>query len=553
MVALNDTGAVVLTYMYGCRTESRDRSGTEKNGEEHGLDQDAQKKLKIRQRSLWILSAGFSFVVALCLLFSGTPASDPADLPADAGGRIDMAALTAFNPEIQYMSSRQAPVSTPIPLPVVEVEVDGEGTLIASTASTTDEQPAVVVATDDLTVLSKLLYGEARGVESEAQKAAICWCVLNRVDNEAFPNSVYEVVTQPSQFEGYADNNPVQSNLKWLASDVLARYKQEKLGYHNIGRTLPSDYYYFRGDGEVNEFSRTITFDTIWNWTADDPYPSLRSAKMRTYTPTAADVEMIAKVIWGAARGVDNEMQQAAVAWCIMNRVESHLFPDTVAEVIQEFKQFPAYHDANPVVSNFKDLAKDVVDRWKSEMRGAKEADVLRVLPKEYIYFNGRNRINYFSKTYPVRHGYNFNCKNPYAALRKEFLKTYEPTTEEYKMLAKYLYGTSIDHSSTMKEAALIWLVFNRVASPMYPDSVKGVLTEDDYLEGYRETYHVESFYMDLAKDVYERWHDEMNGAKDVGRVLPSNYFFVYRYGGENHFFPRYKSKEWTWTLPDPY
>ena len=41
------------------------------------------------------------------------------------------------------------------------------------------------------------------------------------------------------------------------------------------------------------------------------------------FTPNEADVEMLAKTIWGEARGVESITEKAAVAWCILNRVDA--------------------------------------------------------------------------------------------------------------------------------------------------------------------------------------------------------------------------------------
>lgn len=54
---------------------------------------------------------------------------------------------------------------------------------------------------EEVIVLAKMLWGEARGIPSDTEKAACIWCVLNRVDNGM--GSIVEVVTAPYQFVGY--------------------------------------------------------------------------------------------------------------------------------------------------------------------------------------------------------------------------------------------------------------------------------------------------------------------------------------------------------------
>ena len=58
------------------------------------------------------------------------------------------------------------------------------------------------------------------------------------------------------------------------------------------------------------------------------------------YTPNAAEVEALAKLIYGEAGIVPSTTEQAAVVWCVLNRVDDPRFPDTVLEVIEAPYQF---------------------------------------------------------------------------------------------------------------------------------------------------------------------------------------------------------------------
>lgn len=79
---------------------------------------------------------------------------------------------------------------------------------------------------EEVTVLAKMLWGEARGVPSDTEKAACVWCVLNRVDQGM--GTIVEVVTAPYQFVGYREDHPVDPDLKKLCEDVLERWYREK-------------------------------------------------------------------------------------------------------------------------------------------------------------------------------------------------------------------------------------------------------------------------------------------------------------------------------------
>lgn len=103
-----------------------------------------------------------------------------------------------------------------------------------------------------------------------------------------------------------------------------------------------------------------------------------------------ADVEMLAKLVWGEARGCSTT-EQAAVIWTVLNRVDSEdpIFPDTIQEVVTQPWQFIGYDPAHPVEQDMVDLARDVLIRWLTGGEG-------RVLPKEYVFFHGDGIHNHF-------------------------------------------------------------------------------------------------------------------------------------------------------------
>lgn len=120
------------------------------------------------------------------------------------------------------------------------------------------------------------------------------------------------------------------------------------------------------------------------------------SEPVKTWEPDEAEVEAIAKVLYRECRGVPSKAEQAAVAWCILNRVDSNIpyFPDTVLGVITQKNQF-AWDENAPLLPDLVTLARDVLIRWHAEGEGAE--DVGRTLPAEYVYFVGDGRHNNFS------------------------------------------------------------------------------------------------------------------------------------------------------------
>ena len=139
------------------------------------------------------------------------------------------------------------------------------------------ELPTVSVEKEEARLLAKLVWGEARGVKSKAERAAVIWCALNRVDSTGYAcgKSVKHVVTYPSQFTGYRKGNPVTKECYDLAVDVLARWKLEKLTEGYVGRVLPEDYLWFRGHGGRNHFRNAYVTSHRWDWSLEGPYDEI--------------------------------------------------------------------------------------------------------------------------------------------------------------------------------------------------------------------------------------------------------------------------------------
>ena len=63
------------------------------------------------------------------------------------------------------------------------------------------EQPKLYTEAD-IDMLARLIYTEARGVESKTEQAAVVWCVLNRLDNpDRLQKTIADVVCAPYQFD----------------------------------------------------------------------------------------------------------------------------------------------------------------------------------------------------------------------------------------------------------------------------------------------------------------------------------------------------------------
>ena len=105
---------------------------------------------------------------------------------------------------------------------------------------------------EDVIACARMLWGEARGCALDNQQKAV-WCVLNRVDDPRFPDTILGVLSQPSQFHGFSPDFPVWDELYAVALDVLTRWSLEKQGV-TVERELPNTYLWFTGDGVQNHF-----------------------------------------------------------------------------------------------------------------------------------------------------------------------------------------------------------------------------------------------------------------------------------------------------------
>lgn len=214
-------------------------------------DQRKQRQQRERRRRAQARRK-FAFTVAVLIVaglmaafmpWSGTAPELPADVPSDTEEANSAAGLTAGN------------------------------TIPAISAAVMQDKPATYTPpAAEVEALAKMLYGEARGIASDTEKAACVWCVLNRVDDPRFPDTVLEVLEAPYQFAGYSENYPVTEELKRLAADVLTRYHAEKSGEENVGRVLPAEYCFFTGDGKHNYFTIGWRDTDAWGWTLESPY-----------------------------------------------------------------------------------------------------------------------------------------------------------------------------------------------------------------------------------------------------------------------------------------
>lgn len=97
----------------------------------------------------------------------------------------------------------------------------------------------------DIAYISRTVWGECRGC-CEIEQRAQAWCILNRVDDPRFPDSIEAVVTAKYQFQGYSQSNPVEP-FAALAREIL-------ILWHDGKREIPEDVCWCSGDGKHQMF-----------------------------------------------------------------------------------------------------------------------------------------------------------------------------------------------------------------------------------------------------------------------------------------------------------
>lgn len=124
------------------------------------------------------------------------------------------------------------------------------------------------------------------------------------------------------------------------------------------------------------------------------------------------DINALAAVMYIEARGLDTR-EVAMVGWCVLNRVDRG---DGSIQGICYSNQFALYH-TNSKYHNSTEyawLAEDILTRWYLEKMGV--ADVGRVLPKDYYWFTGNGKHNYFRNSFYGSKNLEslFYLRNPY-------------------------------------------------------------------------------------------------------------------------------------------
>lgn len=167
--------------------------------------------------------------------------------------------------------SQEPPQIGPGPFAVIAAAIEQQQAQLAYDAAFADAQRAAVEQAKDIDMIAKVIYREARGVPGKDAKAAVAWCILNRVDDARWSNTIRGVITQTNQF-AWDELAPVTADLRAIAEDVFIRWQMEKAGIEDVGRVLPCEYVFFAGRGGKNYFRTEYRGGKRWDWSAVSPY-----------------------------------------------------------------------------------------------------------------------------------------------------------------------------------------------------------------------------------------------------------------------------------------
>ena len=173
-----------------------------------------------------------------------------------------------------------APVATvtveatpePEPTPSPETKINYSDSIQVLVTPELKQKIEYLVSTYDNEIImaTKVMVAEAGGVYPLSHRAAVVWCILNRVD--ATGSSISSIITAPHQFAWFPSKSYSQEQYN-LVKDIFTRWLLEKEGFENVGRVLPKEYKWFHGDGYQNHFRNAYSGGyTIWDWSFPSPY-----------------------------------------------------------------------------------------------------------------------------------------------------------------------------------------------------------------------------------------------------------------------------------------
>ncbi|GAA0374189.1 spore cortex-lytic enzyme [Bacillus horti] len=159
----------------------------------------------------------------------------------------------------------------------------------------------------------------------------------------------------------------ISSILAFPVQDIEATGQQLKQGDRNgyvwdlQHRLQQLGYYKFALDGLFGYHTKeaVMLFQSSYGLVSDGVVGEQTWNTLRRHTYTQDEIEMLAKVVYGEARGEPFE-GKVAVAAVVLNRIAAGGFPDTVKEVIFQPRAFTAVDDGQYYMTPDRDAYRAV-------------------------------------------------------------------------------------------------------------------------------------------------------------------------------------------------
>lgn len=91
-----------------------------------------------------------------------------------------------------------------------------------SAISEAENDPYFIQLNEEADMLARVLYGVKDNDTDDLR--TYCWCVFNRVDNSAFPDTLEDVIAQPQQWMRYDQTNPILQSMYQVAKEELDKW-----------------------------------------------------------------------------------------------------------------------------------------------------------------------------------------------------------------------------------------------------------------------------------------------------------------------------------------
>lgn len=176
----------------------------------------------------------------------------------------------ATSAPVATVTVEAAPEPEPTPSPETKINYSDSIQVLVTPELKQKIEYLVSTYDNEIIMATKVMVAEAGGVYPLSHRAAVVWCILNRVD--ATGSSISSIITAPHQFAWFPSKSYSQEQYD-LVKDIFTRWLLEKEGFENVGRVLPKEYKWFHGDGSQNHFRNAYSGSyTIWNWSLPSPY-----------------------------------------------------------------------------------------------------------------------------------------------------------------------------------------------------------------------------------------------------------------------------------------